>query len=578
MSFRSRPVLDRKHRPRWQDELRTQQLTLVAFALAIALALGIFGAAAWNGYWESHLRPIASVAGVSIDRSDVTVREQILTAEGIAAITELQAQVAGGPRDQAIQQQIDNLSQQLNGVTTSATASLVDNAVLASRADELGVTISEDDVDSAIAERLSLPERVWANLILVDPLPEDAEPDAEPTDEQIEAATEEAQAALDRVEEGEDFGIVATDVSDDLSSAYAGSIGWFGEDDPIYAEYFDALADAEDGDLVGPVETEDGIAVLQLVQRREATEDSGLRDLLRGQGVDDDDYRAYVRGHVVADGFQEQFETEVAISPAEQRRVAQIVIAPVSGTVVPQERARHVLVQPDPELQDQIEATDEQWAAALAEASDLADQLAAPDADWSTIAEEHSDDPGSASRGGDLGWYDPSDSPFVEPFNAALATLEIGDVSGPVLTDFGYHIIQKTAERESPQAQVADIVERLEEDPDAFAEIAEAESEDSATASEGGELGWVARWELTRALEDAIFGLAEVGDVSDPVDEGAAGITIYRLLEASESREVEEDRLDAIHGSGFSRWLDEVVRAPVDTWIDPQFAPSTANT
>ena len=61
MSFRSRPVLDRKHRPRWQDELRTQQLIVVGFALAIALALGIFGAAAWNGYWETHFSPVATV-------------------------------------------------------------------------------------------------------------------------------------------------------------------------------------------------------------------------------------------------------------------------------------------------------------------------------------------------------------------------------------------------------------------------------------------------------------------------------------------------------------------------------------
>ena len=43
MTIRSRPVLDRKHRPRWQDELRTQQLTVIGFAVAIAIALGIFG-------------------------------------------------------------------------------------------------------------------------------------------------------------------------------------------------------------------------------------------------------------------------------------------------------------------------------------------------------------------------------------------------------------------------------------------------------------------------------------------------------------------------------------------------------
>jgi parvulin-like peptidyl-prolyl isomerase len=284
-----------------------------------------------------------------------------------------------------------------------------------------------------------------------------------------------------------------------------------------------------------------------------------------------------VRSQIMTDAYREHFEAEIAVSPAEQRRVAHIVIAPVTGAVVPQERARHVLVQPDPEIDDQAEASDEQWDAALTEAGEVAAQLAEPDADWDAIAEEHSDDPGSASTGGDLGWYDPAASPFVEPFAAALAGLAVGEVSEPVRTDFGYHVIQKTAERESPQAQAADIIARLADDPDAFAEIAAQESEDTATADEGGEVGWVARYQLSRMLEEAVFALTDVGEVSQPVDEGAGGIIIYQLLETSESREIEEERLTDIHQSGFERWLDEVVRAPVESWIDPQFASSVAD-
>jgi parvulin-like peptidyl-prolyl isomerase len=577
MSFRTRPVLDRKHRPRWQDELRTQQLTVIAFAVAIALALGIFGAAAWNGYWDAHLRPVASVDGTTFDRSDLTERERILTAEAIARLAELQGQLVGGPRDQLIQQQIDGLSQQFNALTTNAAASLVDNAVLAARSGEMGVAVTDEMVDAEIADRVGLPERILANLILVDPLPEDAEPDAEPTDEQVAAAMDEAQGARDRVDEGETFADVAADASDDFSASFNGNIGWFFEDDAAYGEYFDALADAEDGDLVGPIETDRGAVVLQLVQRRAATDDGDLRQLLRDQGIDDATYRAYIADDLLTDAFRDRFDTEVVVTPAEQRRVAQIFIAPVSGTAVPQERARHVLIQPDPELDDQAEATDEQWAAALTEAREVADLLAEPDADWEAIAEEHSDDTGSASRGGDLGWYDPADSPFVEAFAATLASLDVGELSDPVRTDFGYHVIEKTGERESPQAQVADIVARLENDPDAFAEIAAQESEDSATASDGGELGWVARYQLSHMQEEAVFGLTEDGQISAPVDEGTAGITIYRLLETSDSRVIEEDRLTQIRRDGFERWLDEEVRAPVETWIDPQFSSSTAD-
>jgi parvulin-like peptidyl-prolyl isomerase len=586
MTLRSRPVLDRKHRPRWQDELRTQQLTVIGFAVAIAVALGIFGAAAWNGWWEAHLRPVAAVSGDTFTRSDLNTRERIIAAETVSQITELNEQL-GGPRDQLLQQQIDSLSARMNNIAPTAADSLVDGAVLTAQADDYGLAVTDDAIDAQVAERFNLPERVQARLILVEP--EVDEPDAddeagedseeddpEPTEEQRTAARDAAQAALDRIEGGETLAAVAADASDDFTAAAGGEIGWFEADDPAYGEYFDALADAEAGELVGPIEVDRGFAVLQLVARRDATTEGGLRDLLDAQGVSTEAYRGYIREQLLVESFLEYFSDEVATSPAAQRRVAEIVIAPVAEAVVPQERARHVLVQPDPDLEDQAEATDAQWAAALEEATDVAAQVAADDADWFAIAEEHSDDTGSGSRGGDLGWYDPAQSPYVEEFTAALEELEVGEISEPIRTDFGYHVIQKTGERESPDQQAAELVDQLREDPDSFADVAERLSENHETAQEGGEVGWVARYQLDRTAEEVVFGLDEVGDISEPVDIGEEGIVIYQLLEISEEREIEEDRLGQIRSSGFERWLDEEVRAPIQTWIDPQFASTTA--
>ena len=574
MTIRSRPVLDRKHRPRWQDELRTQQLTVIGFAVAIAIALGIFGAAAWNGYWEAHLRPVAAVAGTSFTRGDLAVREEIITAETIAEITELQSQM-GGPRDQILQQQIDSLSTRLNSIPTTATESLVDGAVLTKQADEFGVAVEDEAVDAEIAERFRRPERVAAQLILVDPLPDDAEADAEPTEEQQAAAREEAEEARDRVEGDEAFATVATELSDDFTAASGGVLGWFEEDDAAYAEYFDALADAEVGDVVGPVETERGFAVLELLERREETTEGGLGELLESQGVDDAAYRDFVREELLVGAYETHFAEEVVSDEAPQRRVAEIVIQPVEGEAVPQERARHVLVQPDPEAESQADATDEQWDAALEEAREVEELVSDPDADWFAIAEEHSDDTGSAARGGDLGWSDPANSPYVTEFGATLADLEVGEVSDPVRTEFGYHVIQKTGERESPQAQAAELVEELRADPDSFAETARRVSE-AETAADGGELGWVAPYQLDPMLEQAVFELTEVGQISDPIEAESGAITIYQLLEISEGRDIEEDRLDDILAAGFERWLDDEVRSPVETWIDPQFASTTA--
>jgi len=574
MSFRSRPVLDRKHRPRWQDELRTQQLTVVGFAVAIALAVGIFGAAAWNGYWEAHLRPVAAVAGTTFDRSDLDERQRILVSETLATIADLQSQL-GGPRDEFINQQIQSVQGQLQAIDTTAAESLVQSAVLASQADAYGVSVTNDELDAGIAERFETPERVRAQLVLIDPLPEDAAADTEPTEEQLAAAREEADAALGRLEDGEAFATVATEVSDDFTGPTGGVIGWFDPADPAYGEYFDAVADAEPGVFVGPIESERGFAVLEVLDRREATTDGPLRQALLGQEVDNGTYRDYVRGELLLEAYRTHFGEEVVVSPAAQRRVGQIFIAALTEAVVPQERARHVLINPLPEdaAADAV-ATDEQWAAALEEAEAVREQLAADDADWFAIAEEHSDDTGSGAQGGDLGWYDPATSQFVEEFTTALEGLEVGELSGPVRSEFGYHVIEKTGERTSPQAQAVEVVTQLREDPDSFAEVATVASEDYETAREGGELGWVAPYQLEEALEEVVFGLDEVGEISEPHDAGTAGITIYQLLEESDSREIEDERLDQIRSNGFDRWLEQEVRAPVETWIDPQFASS----
>jgi peptidyl-prolyl cis-trans isomerase C len=56
------------------------------------------------------------------------------------------------------------------------------------------------------------------------------------------------------------------------------------------------------------------------------------------------------------------------------------------------------------------------------------------------IAKEKSQDPGSKDKGGDLGWTVPSN--FVQPFGDAIHTLAKGEISAPVQTQFGWHIIK----------------------------------------------------------------------------------------------------------------------------------------
>jgi peptidyl-prolyl cis-trans isomerase D len=93
-------------------------------------------------------------------------------------------------------------------------------------------------------------------------------------------------------------------------------------------------------------------------------------------------------------------------------------------------RARHILIAVDDSRTD---------SAARALADEIAGKLA-KGGDFAALAAQYSNDPGSAGRGGDLGFAAPGN--YVEAFDKALFALQVGETSPPVKTEFGYHIIR----------------------------------------------------------------------------------------------------------------------------------------
>jgi peptidyl-prolyl cis-trans isomerase SurA len=84
---------------------------------------------------------------------------------------------------------------------------------------------------------------------------------------------------------------------------------------------------------------------------------------------------------------------------------------------------------------------------------DYKKQLQSKQADFATLARQHSQD-GSAADGGDLGWASPG--MFVPEFEATLNRLTPGEVSDPLLSRFGLHLIQLLERRSvatSPEQQ-----------------------------------------------------------------------------------------------------------------------------
>ena len=121
-------------------------------------------------------------------------------------------------------------------------------------------------------------------------------------------------------------------------------------------------------------------------------------------------------------------------------KVVERVTAGVPTTVV-QSHARHILLRTGPQLTE---------TAAAARLADYRRRVLASQADFATLAREHSQD-GSSKEGGDLGWANPGR--YVPEFEQALNALKPGEISEPLVSRFGVHLIQLLERREAKLTQ-----------------------------------------------------------------------------------------------------------------------------
>ena len=144
---------------------------------------------------------------------------------------------------------------------------------------------------------------------------------------------------------------------------------------------------------------------------------------------------------------------------------------------------------------------------ALSKTNDLRFRIASGES-FHSLAISHSDDPGSASQGGDLGYVQRGS--LVTEFESVAFTQDVGIISEPILTKFGFHLIE-TLDRQGEKARIRHILikpEITESDEikayelavtlkdsvlnfDTFKQFAKIYSDDKTTKKIGGDLGWV---------------------------------------------------------------------------------------
>ena len=106
--------------------------------------------------------------------------------------------------------------------------------------------------------------------------------------------------------------------------------------------------------------------------------------------------------------------------------------------MITQTHARHILLRTSPQLSE---------AAALAKLAQFKQRIVSGQATFAALAREHSQD-GSAMSGGDLGWASPGQ--FVPEFEQVMSRLQPNQISEPLVSRFGVHLIEVTERREVP--------------------------------------------------------------------------------------------------------------------------------
>lgn len=207
----------------------------------------------------------------------------------------------------------------------------------------------------------------------------------------IQAVSERAQDLWARLEQGRaDFAQLAASYSAGPEALEGGQMGWR-KPERLPPLFYEAVKDLQPGGLAPVQRSPAGFHLLTLIDRRRAAAEAD---------------------ESAADGAQ----------------------------AIQQTRARHILLR----VSDAMPESE-----VIRRLSDLRGRVIAGQQDFAQLARLHSVDP-SSTRGGDLGWLYPGDT--VPEFERAMNALAINEVSEPVQSSFGWHLIQVLERR----SQVSD--------------------------------------------------------------------------------------------------------------------------
>jgi parvulin-like peptidyl-prolyl isomerase len=555
MTFRVRPV-DRARTGR--DSNRRNLYMNIGFGLAVLVAVLILVIVGGTTWYSEHLAAAATVDGQAITKDQFTERATVEAWRLQQQLTRIQGEVAAGRLTQA---QADSRGQQIQSGLTNQTFApavlerIIDTRIQAKLAQELGITITPEQIDQRILDDKTRKEERHAWMIAVKPAVDAGKTD--PTDAQKAAAKKTIDDALAQIKSGaKSWEDVAKAISTDASNSSGGDLGWIDSTATEDANWQAAVFKLEANGVTDVIEGTDGTyRIGRVTEIAPAQVDGAWDQKMADSKVNPAAYRAAIESEAVRQALEDRIVADDS-KAGTQYRVAEILIAaPNSPPLDKAVKVRHILYSPkgDAANASKVPASDPSWSVAQAAAQKAYDTVKADPTKFDAIARKESSETGALGddgTGGKLPYFDPTSQ--IDPAFAAQVFkdgLKPGDLIAPFKSAFGWHVVQVMYY--PPDLDQMKKIKDLAASGSDFGQLARDNSE-GPKAGKGGEIGWVANGQLDGRLTAAISAVP-IGGVTDVVEVSGSGVYLFKVLE-QKTAAPDADQLAAIKQSGFSNW------------------------
>jgi parvulin-like peptidyl-prolyl isomerase len=577
MTFRARPTTRTGRRSGYESDSRRNLYFSLGFGAVVVVAILLLvgaGAASWYG---EHLAPVAVVNGESITKDALRERVALETFRLDVLDSRTRDKVnAGRMSPSQGQQLLTFISQQKQQIGSLAYDREIDTTLLLQLASQRAIAVTPAEVDAQVAKDATTPESRHSFAIAV--TPEKDTGATTPTQAQKDAAKKKADGLRADLEAGKTWEEVVKASGDADAAETNGDLffidkGTTSPDAPFVEAIFALAAPG----FTEVIEGDDGVyRIGRMTEVSAELVDPNYMQRATDAGVSEAAYRRSAGSIVARDKTEAQLIAEVVDKPSEQRRTSEVAIEDNGGSAIAPGAVlvKHLLYSPkdDPGGAAALPADDPAWKAAEDEAKKAFDELKAGTKRFVDLA-PGSDDATSAAANGFLPYFakDDPQTQLDPAFGDAIFAdgLAPGQLLAPVKSAFGWHVIQFVSAKD-PVARSQELIAEAGKPGADLAKLA-AEHSIAASAVDGGDLGWIARYQLQKTLEDAIFA-TQAGGVSAAIP--GTGLVFYGVDEIA-TRSPDPEQATTLRDNAFVNWYQGIKNDTNQTKIERLLDTST---